>query len=229
VKRNRPAIEEVREMWRRSGGTTPRLGFKELAAIYEEMLAGVSSIEQFRAADLRLSADRFVPSDERERLWALPSVANVRGRDVEIDYDIEERDGASQPVARLRLPEKIGRTLTTAELPALDRPLRFVVLRGQRGAVRADTIEELQEALDRPWSPDEVDDRETRTVAERASPDEQRVREIASEFRRERDRGRGGGRRFRGGRGDRGGEADQRPERGAQPGRRRGGGRRRPR
>ena len=36
-------------------------------------------------------------------------------------------------VARLRLPEKIARTLTEGEVPSLDRPVRFVVTAGQRG------------------------------------------------------------------------------------------------
>src|SRR5918998_58722 len=86
VPRNRPAIEEARELWRRSGGLTPRLGLEELA-----------------------------------------------------------------------------RTLAAEELPELDRPVRFVVHRGQRAAVRADTLEELQDLLDRPWTDAEVEEeRETR-------------------------------------------------------------------
>ena len=98
------------------------------------------------------------------------------------------------PVARLRLPEKIARSLTESELPTLDRPLRFVVLRGQRGAVRARTLDELQEALDRPWSPDEVDSREAREAEEfGASRAEREVRAVANEFRRHRDGRHGGG------------------------------------
>jgi hypothetical protein len=50
----------------------------------------------------------------------------------------------------------MARTLVAAELPELDRPLRFVVTRGQRGAVRAATLDELQELLDRPWTAAEV-------------------------------------------------------------------------
>ena len=42
----------------------------------------------------------------------------------------------------------MARTLTEEELPALDRPLRFVVTRGARGAARGDTLGELQEELD---------------------------------------------------------------------------------
>jgi hypothetical protein len=227
VKRNRAAVEEVREMWRRSGARTPRLGFAELAALYESRLAGVDSLDAFRAADLRISADDFLPAEERDRLWALPSFVEVRGRDVEIDYDVEkaarseqqqqrqqqqEADGAAPnespyaelvPVARLRLPEKIARTLTAEELPVLDRPVRFVVLRGQRGAVRAQTLDELQELLDRPWSPDETDEPRARDGRDAdgaaARPDERRVKAVAAEFRAHRDRDRQ--RRFRG-RGD---------------------------
>jgi hypothetical protein len=113
-------------------------------------------------------------------------------------------------VARLRLPEKIARTLTEAELPVLDRPLRFVVLRGQRGAVRARTLDELQEALDRPWSPDEVDAREARRAEEfGTSRAEREARAVAKEFRRHREGGGGGGggrgrNRYRDGSGRRG-------------------------
>jgi hypothetical protein len=56
------------------------------------------------------------------------------------------------------LPEKIARTMVDDEVPTLDRPVRFIVTRGQRGAVRADTLDELQDILDRPWSPEEYDE-----------------------------------------------------------------------
>jgi len=198
VKRNRPAIEEVRELWRRSGGTTPRLGVRELAALYEAQLGDVHSMAEFRAAPLRLELDGLVPAEERERLWGLPQGATVRDREVKIDYDVEEVDGQPVGVARLRLPEKLARTLTEEELPTLDRPLRFVVLRGQRGAVRAATLDELQDALDRPWSPDEMREESSAAWHEDggAPRDERRVKEIAAELRRggSRREGRGGGR-----------------------------------
>jgi hypothetical protein len=142
----------------------------------------------------------------RDRIARLPSHATVRDREVEIDYDVEERDGVRQGVARLRLPEKIARTLSEGEIPALDRPVRFVVLRGQRGAVRSDTLEDLQEQLAKPWSPDEVE--ETAEDREILSHAEREVRKIAAEFRehrrgsgrgRGRNSGRGGGGKHRGG------------------------------
>jgi ATP-dependent helicase HrpA len=101
---------------------------------------------------------------------------------VQIHYDVEERDGVATGVARLQLPEKLARTLVAEELPDLDRPLRFVVTRGPRGAVRADSLEEMQALLDRPWTPSETE----RTGGARRG-----------------DRGRGD--RGRGGSGDRGG------------------------
>ena len=266
VKRNRATIEEIRELYRRSGGRTPRLGFAELAALYAAQLAHVTTMDEFRDAPLRIRVEDFVDPDERERLWALPATVPVRDREVEIDYDVEEGSGTpstlharrspyaeSRPgdergassaegarslvaVARLRLPEKLARTLSEAELPTtLDRPLRFVVLRGQRGAVRARTLDELQEALDRPWSPDEVDGRESRNAAEHGtSRAEREARSIAGEFRRQRagrngSRGaeRGGGRPKRGGGGRRDADSGGRDDRPRGPGGIGGGGGRR--
>ena len=192
VKKNRAAVEEIRELYRRSGGTTGRLGLAELTALYEEQLAGVSSVEDFRSAVLRVDRDRFVSPEERERLWALPTHVELRGRQVEIDYDVEDVDGRPTAVARLRLPEKLARSLTDAELPELDRPLRFVVLRGQRGALRAASLDELQEALDRPWSPDEVPGAARGREGDELTPRaERQVKELAGALRRERDAARG--------------------------------------
>jgi ATP-dependent RNA helicase HrpA len=158
VPRNHAAIEELGEVHRRSGGTTPRLGTNELASLYERMLEeqGVNSIEQFQTARLDVDPDAIVPRAERERYLALPGAVELRDRTVNIDYDVEETPAGSVGVARLRLPEKLARNLSEAELPTLDRPLRFAVHRGQRGNVRATTLEELQELLDRPWSAEEV-------------------------------------------------------------------------
>ena len=187
VKKNREAIDEIREAYKRSGGETKRLGLPELVALYEEQLAHVSSMDEFRSARLAVDTQGFVPLDVRERLGRLPDHVTIRDRDVEIDYDVEDRDGERLGVARLRLPEKIARSLTAAEVPDLDRPVRFVVLRGQRGAVRADTLEDLQERLAQPWSPDEVE--ETQDDRSMLSHAESEVRRIAGEFRRHRKGG----------------------------------------
>ncbi len=207
VKKNRAAIEELREIHRRSGGRTPRLGAVELAALYEEQLRDVTSMDEFRAASLVVDRDHFVPRAERERYMALAQSVTVRDRDVELDYDVEERDGETAGVIRLRLPEKLARTLTEAEVPILDRPVRFTVLRGQRGSVRADTLGELQELLARPWSTDETANgkRRDREGEDFASREERRVRSLAAD--------RQGGRDGRGSRGERGGGRGKRRRR----------------
>jgi ATP-dependent helicase HrpA len=188
VRKNRDVIEEIREAYKRSGGETPRLGLAELTALYEAQLQNVNSLDEFKSARLNIDRDALLPREVRDRLSHMRDQVLIRDREVDIDYDIEERDGKRVGVARLRLPEKIARTLTEAEIPQLDRPVRFVVLRGQRGAVRADTLDDLQEQLAQPWSPDEVeessDDRAMLSVSERE------VREIASKFRRHREEGR---------------------------------------
>jgi len=159
IKRNLPLIDEVREAWRRSGGKLPRLSQADLAAMYKARLADVSSLTEFKQADLDLSdaLEALSPRSARAAYDDLPSRVEVRGRDVEIDYDVEEeQDGDVRGVARLRLPEKVARSLTESELPALDRPVRFVVARGQRGSVRASSLEELQSRLDAPWTEEEI-------------------------------------------------------------------------
>ncbi len=155
VQRNRQAVDEVREAYRRSGGTTPRLGLAELTAWYEREIVGVHDVQEWRAVRAALDPDAFVPRVERQRLMTLPGAVEVRDRAVPIDYDVEETTEGVTGVARLRLPEKIARTLVEEELPVLDRPLRFVVLRGARGAVKAATLLELQERLDEPFTDDE--------------------------------------------------------------------------
>jgi hypothetical protein len=148
---------------------------------------------EFRAASLTIDFEQLVSADERARLLALPDSVMIRGREIPIDYDVEDLEKPARGVARLRLPEKMARTLTDDELPRLDRPVRFTVLRGPRGAVRASTLDELQDILDRPWSPDEVALVERST--DRTPRDERRLREVAREFRRPARKGQGRRRR----------------------------------
>ena len=178
VPRNRPAIDEIRETYRRSGGTTARFGLAELTALYEDQLHDVASFSQFRNARLPVDADAIVQREVRERYRALPGETTIRDREVEIHYEVEETPDGPRGVARLRLPEKLARTIVDEELPRLDRPLRFIVTRGARGAARATTLAELQEELERPF-----------TDAELAAMD--REHEARREDRRRRSRPRG--------------------------------------
>jgi ATP-dependent helicase HrpA len=181
VKKNRAAVEEIRQTYRRSGGQTPRFNFADLIAWYESQMADVSSMNDFRNARFVLDRNEIVPREVREKYANLPDSVVIRDREVDIEYDVEERDGGLTGIARLRLPEKIARTLAEEEVPKLDRPVRFVVIRGQRGAIRADTLDELQEMLAQPWSPDEVDDSPR---SDEESRQEQHARDLAGKHRR---------------------------------------------
>src|SRR6185437_57072 len=141
---------------RRSGGKTPRLGQAELAAWYANELRDARNLHEYRAAPMRFDADDFVPRDERVRLSALPGAAEVRDRTVPMHYEVEETPGGAVGVVRLVLPEKVARGLVQEELPELDRPVRFTITRGGRGSVKADSLDEIAEALDRPFTDQEA-------------------------------------------------------------------------
>jgi len=193
VRRNQRAIDETRELYRRSGGTTPRLTLGDLVARYHALLSNVSSMREFHAASLKLNLWDLISPDERQRLLDLPSAVEIRGKWIDIDYDIEPagEGDPGRPVARLRLPEKLARSLVDEELPTLDRALRFIVTRGPRGAVRASSLAELQHLLDQPWSPGEQEDSRPRRSREDRPP--------RRHGREGRGQGRGGGERERGG------------------------------
>ena len=157
VERNRPMIAEAREVWRRSGGVTSRASQSDVTRWYRERISSVESVHDLKHLQLRMTWDDWITPEQRAQYDELPHVVSVRDREVPIEYDVEERDDGSMfGVARLRLPEKLARTLVTEELPPFDRPYRFVVVRGQRGSARGRTLSELQDALDTPWMPDEL-------------------------------------------------------------------------
>jgi hypothetical protein len=170
VRRNQQTVDEVREVYRRLGGTTPRLGQAELAAWYVQRMGDATDWESIRAMPLLLDRREFLTDAQRAAAAELPDAVEIRERTVGLDYDVEEHDGALVPVVRLRLPEKLARTLVTEELPVLDRPLRFVVPRGQRGSVRADDLLTLQDRLDEPFTDFEKRPRDETRREERGRP-----------------------------------------------------------
>ncbi len=160
VRRNQPVIDEIRSARRRLGAVVPKLGQAELTAWYTEQLGEAGSWEEVRRLPLLLDRREFVSETQLADALALPSTVPVRDREVALEYDFEEDavpGGTGELVVRLRLPEKLARTLAEAELPIPDRPLRFVVVRGARGAVRASDLSSLQDRLDMPFADDEPD------------------------------------------------------------------------
>lgn len=195
VRRNQPIVEEIRETWRRLGGVTPRFGQAELTAWYEGAMGDAREWEEIRAMPLRLDRRTFVSDEQLAEARALPGYVDIRDRTVSLEYDVEDTETGPLGVVRLRVPEKLARTLVQEEIPELDRPLRFVVPRGQRGSVRATNILELQQKLDLPFTEDE------QARPAHVSRDEQdgrkrerNVRDARGEFQRHGKRGGPGGR-----------------------------------
>ena len=210
VRRNQPVVDEIRDVWRRLRGTTPRLGQAELTAWYEAQLHEVTDYDDVRHLPLKLDRREFITEAQLAEARALPGAVELRDRTVLLDYDIEEHPSADGtvtlvPVARLRMPEKLARTLIDEELPTLDRPLRFVVPRGARGAVRASDLQTLQQRLDDPFTDEEREaslrQREERSGHRRSETRDERR---PGGFRGGPRGGRGGGGGSRGG-GKRGG------------------------
>ena len=157
VRRNQPMIDDLRETYRRLGGVTRRLGQAELAAWYEHEMDNLADWETIRSLPMRLDRRDFVSDAQWEAARELPGAVELRDRSIQLEYDVEEEDTTPFGIVRLRLPEKLARTLVAEELPQLDRPMRYVVPRGQRGSVRASSLAELQEKLSMPYTDDEIE------------------------------------------------------------------------
>ena len=174
--RIRRALSELGELWRRSGGTLAQASSAALRPRIRSALAEVTSWQQFLGTRVALDADALVDAATRARLLELPSMVHLLGDAVPLDYEVEEGQG----VVVLRLREGQLRRLKAEDLPKVDRPLWFSVMRGPKPALRGRTLDELRDAIQN-------------------EPRERRGRH--TEFRGPRRGGRGGGGGGKGGRG----------------------------
>jgi hypothetical protein len=141
--RIRRAVDMLREWWRRSGGRQSVASDEAMLARLMEQLRNVSTWKSFLEIPVALEPETLVPEAERRRLDALPSMIRLRGDAVPLDYEVLGSDA----IVRIRLREGQARRLTAEELPALDRPVRFAVVRGGAPPLRADTLAELKQLL----------------------------------------------------------------------------------
>jgi hypothetical protein len=146
VRANRGIFRELREVHRRSGGETREVTESALADSFRRRLGEVSSYSQFMETPLAIQPDEWASEEERKRWMALPGTVTLRGEEYPLDYFVE--DGT--PLVRARIPEKVLWEIQESDVPELDRPLRWTVLRGKRDAVRADTLEEARELAAKP-------------------------------------------------------------------------------
>jgi hypothetical protein len=141
--RIRRALEELGELWRRSGGTLPEVAPPALHARLLEQLASVTSWDGFLETRVTLDPKALVHEHLREALLQLPAMIHIHGDAVPLDYRIE--DGLS--VVRLRLREGQAHRLQQRDVPVLDREVRFTVVRGGEEAIRAGNLGELKAML----------------------------------------------------------------------------------
>ncbi|HEY6238640.1 MAG TPA: DEAD/DEAH box helicase, partial [Thermoplasmata archaeon] len=139
----RRALERCDEYWRRSGGTIPEVSPERLSGSIAERLEGVDSWEAFVGRSLVLDPDLVVTLDVRRRLDALPSSVHLYGDRAPLQYEIDQGSG----VVRMLLKEGQARRLRPADLPQVDRPLRFAVLRGRRPEMLSSSLEEMRRQL----------------------------------------------------------------------------------
>jgi hypothetical protein len=107
-------------------------------------LEGVRSWDEFLERPIALDVDALVSPVQREALMALVSGVRIGGDMVSLEYEVDEVVGG---VARLRLREGQARRIQERELPKVDRPLRFAVVRGNHPPLLADSIGELRELM----------------------------------------------------------------------------------
>ncbi|HET8624664.1 MAG TPA: DEAD/DEAH box helicase [Gemmatimonadales bacterium] len=143
--RIRRAVAELDELWRRSGGTLVAASPEQLRRLIRNQLQAVTGWQSFVETRVGIDPGRLVDAETRTSLEALPSSTRVKGDTVAFDYDVEAGEG----IVRLRLKEGQARRLRPGDLPPVDRPLRFEILRGRHPPVRASSLTALQSELRR--------------------------------------------------------------------------------
>jgi hypothetical protein len=140
------AVRELDELWRRSGGREGGCAPDRVRAAVARQLDGITSWKDFQARRVTLDLAEFIDPAARARLEALPTTVRLFGDATAVEYDIER----GQAIARIRLREGQARRLDGDDLPALDRPLRFLVARGGEAPIEAESLEALGALLRKP-------------------------------------------------------------------------------
>lgn len=137
------AVGRLREWWRRSGGTLEPAADAHLRTALRAQLVEVESWGRFVRTPLGLDPERLIPRAVRESLDALPGMVHLLGDAVPLEYAVEQ----GTAVVRLRLREGQARRIREEDVPRLDRPVRYRVVRGDGQVVDADLLENLKDRL----------------------------------------------------------------------------------
>jgi ATP-dependent helicase HrpA len=139
------SLMRLDEYWRRSGGALEAASPDSVARLLAQQLSEVQTWEGFLGMRVELDHAALVDRATRAQLDALPSSVALLGDRIPLHYEIEQGVG----IVRLRLREGKARRLRSGNVPALDRPVRFTVVRGKSDVLHAASLEELEQELER--------------------------------------------------------------------------------
>ncbi|MDX2193160.1 MAG: DEAD/DEAH box helicase, partial [Gemmatimonadales bacterium] len=139
------ALAELDELWRRSGGQLEPAAPAARRALLRGQLEGVTGWHGFLGTRVQVDVAGLVAPGVRGALLALPGAVRMHGDMVALDYEVEGDAG----VVRLRLREGLARRLALkpTDIPRLDRPVRFALVRGHLPPVLGDSIPGVLAAL----------------------------------------------------------------------------------
>ncbi len=136
----RRAVQEIDELWRRSGGSIPALSPEVVRGDLRAQVSGVRSWDEFLRTQLALAIGSRIDEAAKRRWLDLPSTVRLLGDAVPLRYELE----AGQGVVVIRLREGQARRLRDRDLPPLDRPVRFEV---ERLGIRSEGLAALGEQM----------------------------------------------------------------------------------
>jgi len=139
----RKAFDRLVDYWKKSGGALPAAEPSNLRRRVRLLLESVDSWEGFLATPITLEVGDVVPEDVRQELDALPNAVPLLGDKVPLVYGLKN----GTPVVQIRMKEGQARRLRPRDLPRLDRPVVFSVMRGRSEVLRAGSLEELKTGL----------------------------------------------------------------------------------
>lgn len=141
---NRAVMRELREIYNRTGGEAREPSMSALTSYFQERLSDVASYSDFLDRDLSIDPGEWVTAEQRQSAEALPDNIVLAGDEYPLDYAIED-DGTA--VARARIPSKLLGRLDESDVPELDRPLLWTILRKRQQSIRASTLDEARKLL----------------------------------------------------------------------------------
>ena len=128
-----------------AGARSAAIAPSAIRAMLRAQLEQVKSWDGFLRQRVTLDAEALVPEETRSALAALPTSVRLHGDAAPLHYEMEDGVG----VVRLHLREGQARRFQDRDLPPLDRPVRFAIVRARQAPALGATVAEAMRALHR--------------------------------------------------------------------------------